>query len=268
MGNSEVGHLNLGAGRVVKQDLVRINDAIKDGSFFKNPAFVDACRRVTGDRRHAAPRRPDRRGRRARDRHAPVRAARPRRARAACRASRSTRCSTAATRCRAPGSATCEELMSAREGPRDDRAASAAATTAWIATSAGSAPRSGTTARCAASGPSATDPLAGRCATPTSATRPTSSSCRRRSSTRDGEPVAPMRDGDAVICFNYRSDRMRQIVRALTDAGLRRLRRDATGPTCRVATMTLYDQTFDRAGRVPAAVDGAHRRRGGVGARA
>ena len=30
-----------------------------------------------------------------------------------------------------------------------------------------------------------------------------------------GEPVAPMRDGDAVICFNYRSDRMRQIVRAL-----------------------------------------------------
>ena len=34
MGNSEVGHLNLGAGRVVKQDLVRINDAIKDGSFF------------------------------------------------------------------------------------------------------------------------------------------------------------------------------------------------------------------------------------------
>src|SRR5689334_8587528 len=46
MGNSEVGHLNLGAGRVVKQDLVRINDAIKDGSFFTNPVFVDACRRV------------------------------------------------------------------------------------------------------------------------------------------------------------------------------------------------------------------------------
>ena len=41
-----------------------------------------------------------------------------------------------------------------------------------------------------------------------------------------GKPVAPMRDGDAVICFNYRSDRMRQIVRALTRAGLRRLRRE------------------------------------------
>ena len=33
MGNSEVGHLNLGAGAVVRQDLVRINDAIADGSF-------------------------------------------------------------------------------------------------------------------------------------------------------------------------------------------------------------------------------------------
>src|SRR6186997_76933 len=36
MGNSEVGHLNLGAGAVVKQDLARIDDAIADGSFFEN----------------------------------------------------------------------------------------------------------------------------------------------------------------------------------------------------------------------------------------
>lgn len=43
MGNSEVGHLNLGAGRVVMQDLVRIGSAIDDGSFFVNPAFVAAC---------------------------------------------------------------------------------------------------------------------------------------------------------------------------------------------------------------------------------
>src|SRR5918912_3794985 len=46
MGNSEVGHLNLGAGRVVPQDLVRISAAIADGSFFRNDAFVEACRRV------------------------------------------------------------------------------------------------------------------------------------------------------------------------------------------------------------------------------
>ena len=42
MGNSEVGHLNLGAGRIVYQDLSRINNAIKDGSFFTNPRLLDA----------------------------------------------------------------------------------------------------------------------------------------------------------------------------------------------------------------------------------
>ena len=35
-GSSEVGHLNIGAGRIVEQELKRINEAIKDGSFFKN----------------------------------------------------------------------------------------------------------------------------------------------------------------------------------------------------------------------------------------
>lgn len=43
MGNSEVGHLNMGAGRIVAQDLPRINAAIQDGSFFENPALVGAC---------------------------------------------------------------------------------------------------------------------------------------------------------------------------------------------------------------------------------
>ena len=42
MGNSEVGHLNIGAGRVVYQDLVKINRAIKDGSFQKNPEIASA----------------------------------------------------------------------------------------------------------------------------------------------------------------------------------------------------------------------------------
>ena len=42
MGNSEVGHLNLGAGRIVYQDLSKINNAIKDGSFFKNERFLKA----------------------------------------------------------------------------------------------------------------------------------------------------------------------------------------------------------------------------------
>ncbi len=42
MGNSEVGHLNIGAGRVVFQDLLRINNAITDGSFYKNEALLEA----------------------------------------------------------------------------------------------------------------------------------------------------------------------------------------------------------------------------------
>ena len=42
MGNSEVGHLNLGAGRIVYQDLSKINNAIKDGTFFKNERFLNA----------------------------------------------------------------------------------------------------------------------------------------------------------------------------------------------------------------------------------
>ena len=54
MGNSEVGHLNLGAGRPVLQDLPRIDAAIGDGSFFERPAFIDACQRAVsgGGRLH------------------------------------------------------------------------------------------------------------------------------------------------------------------------------------------------------------------------
>jgi len=44
MGNSEVGHLTLGSGRVIPQDLVRISDAVADGSFFRNPVLVDALK--------------------------------------------------------------------------------------------------------------------------------------------------------------------------------------------------------------------------------
>ncbi len=42
MGNSEVGHANIGSGRVLYQDVVRINMAIENGSFFTNPAFLQA----------------------------------------------------------------------------------------------------------------------------------------------------------------------------------------------------------------------------------
>ncbi len=44
MGNSEVGHTNIGAGRIVYQELTRITKAIQDGDFFKNEALVGACK--------------------------------------------------------------------------------------------------------------------------------------------------------------------------------------------------------------------------------
>src|SRR5256885_11118875 len=46
MGNSEVGHLNLGAGRVVPQDLVRISESIRSGAFFQLPPFVELGRHL------------------------------------------------------------------------------------------------------------------------------------------------------------------------------------------------------------------------------
>jgi 2,3-bisphosphoglycerate-independent phosphoglycerate mutase len=46
MGNSEVGHLNIGAGRVVYQDITRIIRAVKTGEFYQNPVFVDGMQRV------------------------------------------------------------------------------------------------------------------------------------------------------------------------------------------------------------------------------
>jgi len=46
MGNSEVGHLNIGAGRVVPQELVRISDAVEDGTIQENAALLQVCRDI------------------------------------------------------------------------------------------------------------------------------------------------------------------------------------------------------------------------------
>jgi len=54
MGNSEVGHLNIGAGRIIYQDLSRISLAIEDGTFFANPKFKSICEKlvVSGGKLH------------------------------------------------------------------------------------------------------------------------------------------------------------------------------------------------------------------------
>jgi len=52
MGNSEVGHLNLGAGRIVYQDVTRISKAIREGTFFQNHILIEAMRKAEGKKLH------------------------------------------------------------------------------------------------------------------------------------------------------------------------------------------------------------------------
>ena len=54
MGNSEVGHLNIGAGRVVFQDFSLISRAIETGEFFDNPVFLKLFEQMKGQKRGAA----------------------------------------------------------------------------------------------------------------------------------------------------------------------------------------------------------------------
>ena len=243
MGNSEVGHLNLGAGRVVLQDLVRISAAIDDGSFFQNPALVAACDAARtaaqkggtlhvmgllgGGGVHAI------------DAHlyAVIDMAErlhvPRVALHLLTDGRDTLPRSGLGYLRnllsyARGRAHVASIGGRYYGmDRDKR---------WQ--------RTELFYRAAVDGvgPSSTDPV----------------DALHRSYdinvtdefmlpvviTHDGQPVAPMRDGDALICFNYRSDRMRQIVRAITDPGFDGF--DVMGrPSLTVTTLTQYDATLD-----------------------
>ncbi|HEX5436076.1 MAG TPA: 2,3-bisphosphoglycerate-independent phosphoglycerate mutase [Gemmatimonadaceae bacterium] len=240
MGNSEVGHLNLGAGRVVQQDLVRISDAIEDGSFFRNDVLVRVCKgvRERGGTLHLTGL-IGTGGVHAIDRHlfALVELAEreqvPRVAIHALLDGRDTLPRSALgfmqeTVERTRGRAVIASLGGRYYGmDRDKR---------W--------PRTELWYRVMVdgTGPSATDPV-----------QAIRDAYERGESdefikpvviVHDGAPVAPMRDGDGVIFFNYRADRMRQIVRALTEPGFHEF--DVAGrPSVDVATMTMYDARFD-----------------------
>src|SRR5439155_1486374 len=73
--------------------------------------------------------------------------------------------------------------------------------------------------------------------------------------TENGQPVAPMKDGDAVICCNYRSDRMRQIVRALIDPNFVGFD-TRTAPIEAVAEVTNYANAdmVGQSGSIPATI--------------
>jgi 2,3-bisphosphoglycerate-independent phosphoglycerate mutase len=243
MGNSEVGHLNLGAGRVVPQDLVRISQSIRRGDFFSLEPFVALCREVrrTGGTLHLmgllGPG-----GVHAIDEHLLA----------------------------------CVELGKRQEVPRialhgfldgrdtlpsigeqvvrklADDLARIAPERAVIATLIGryfamdrdrrwERTRLAYDAMVKGIGHAAEDPVAAVKAA--LARGETDEFVRPIVLTQGGAPVALLRDGDGVICFNYRSDRMRQIVRALMVDGFDGFEvRDR--PRLRMVTMTQYDRTF------------------------
>jgi len=241
MGNSEVGHLNLGAGRIVMQDLVRIGESIKEKSFFSNRVFVDACSRAKSNNGtvhlvgligaggvHAI------------DKHLfalidlCAEQQVPRIAIHALMDGRDTMPRSGLGYMRqlieyAKGRAVIGSLGGRYFGMDRDKRWDR--TEKWYRVTVDGV------------GPQGTDPIAAIQAaynrnetdefiTPTVLVD------------NDGQPVAPMRDGDSVICFNFRADRMRQIVASLTapnftgfDVGKR--------PKVHVATMTAYDRASD-----------------------
>ena len=242
MGNSEVGHLNLGAGRVVMQDLVRISSAITDGSFYANPALVGACQQVVrnGGALHllgligAG-------GVHAIDTHSFALldlAKRQGVERVAIHAMLDGRDSLPKSALgyikelldyiRKIGSPAKIASVSGRYYAMDRDRRWDRTELAYRAIVLGE-------------GTPVTDPL-DAIATAYESGK-TDEFMLPVVVTEKGKPIGPMSDGDALICFNYRSDRMRQIVRALIDPAFNDFN-VSRGPKITVTTLTNYDKTF------------------------
>jgi 2,3-bisphosphoglycerate-independent phosphoglycerate mutase len=240
MGNSEVGHMNLGAGRVVMQDLVRITASIEDESFFKNPVLLDACQRAreSGATLHLLGLLGNG-GVHAYDKHLFAMLELARRegvTRVALHAlldGRDTAPKSGLeflreTLKQCEGRAQLASLSGRYYGmDRDNR---------WE--------RTGLWYRAAVNGdaPHVTDALD---AVQKSYDAGVNDEFMKPVVLTDaaGNAVAPMHDGDVLVCFNFRSDRMRQALRALTlpnftgfDTGKR--------PNMYIVTMTHYDDAF------------------------
>lgn len=244
MGNSEVGHLNLGAGRVVPQDLVRISQSIRTGEFFQIEPLVHLATRLRerGGTLHllgllgAG-------GVHAIDTHLlaavelGVRLGVPRIAVHGFLDGRDSPPTSAAEVV-----ARLQADLTRLAGPR---AAIATLTGRYFAMDRDrrwDRTRPAYEAMVRGAGRPETDPVA--------AVR----AAYDRGETDEfvkplvlhagGAPVATIRDGDGVFCFNYRSDRMRQICRALAVEGFDGFDPGARPALAGLVTMTQYDQTF------------------------
>jgi 2,3-bisphosphoglycerate-independent phosphoglycerate mutase len=243
MGNSEVGHLNLGAGRVVPQDLVRISQSIVTGEFYGLPPFVELgeyLRRTGGTLHLAGLLGPG--GVHALDRHL-----------LACvelgvrlRAERIAIHGFLDGRDSAPtlGAEVVRTLLRDMRGIAGDRVEIATLVGRYFAMD-----RDHRWDRTR----SAYDAIVHGVGQPIEHPVLAVQSAYQRGETdefvrplvhhRGGRPVATVREGDAFIFFNYRSDRMRQIVGALASEDFAGFDvRDR--PPLRAVTMTQYDETF------------------------
>ena len=240
MGNSEVGHLNLGAGRIVMQDLVRIGESIKDKSFFSNRVFVEACdaAKKAGGTVHLVGLIGSG-GVHAIDQHLyaliDLCAQRdvPRVAIHALMDGRDTMPRSGLGYMRrlieyAKGRAVIGSVGGRYFGMDRDKRWDR--TEKWYRVTVDGI------------GPQGNDPL--EVIEAAYDRNETDEFITPTVIVDDATAVAPMHDGDSVICFNFRADRMRQIVASLTDPNF-------TGfdvgkrPKLRVVTMTAYDRTLD-----------------------
>jgi 2,3-bisphosphoglycerate-independent phosphoglycerate mutase len=243
MGNSEVGHLNLGAGRVVPQDLVRISQSIQSGEFYQSPPLVELCSglRQTGGTLHLVgllgPG-----GVHALDRHLLA-------------------CVDLGVRQRVPAIAIHGFLDGRDSAPtlgaevvrtllQDMRRI--AGTRVEIASLTGryyGMDRDRRWDRTQLAYEAMVHGVGSPVEHPVLAVQ----AAYQRGETdefikplvhfRHGRPVATMHDGDGVLFFNYRSDRMRQIVAALALEGFAEFDL-GNRPQLSCVTMTQYDQTF------------------------
>ena len=243
MGNSEVGHLNLGAGRVVPQDLVRISQSIASGDFYQLPAFLalGAHLAATGGTLHLIGL-VGNGGVHAIDTHLLA-------------------CLELGMRLGARRIAVHAFLDGRDSPPRSAKGFMATLVREMRRIAGNRAVIGSLIGRYFAMDRDrrwdrtqlAYDLLVHGRGTPALEPEAAIAAAYERGETdefvkpvvlvQDGIPIAPMREGDAVLCFNYRSDRMRQLVRALAVPGFDGFAaRDR--PALEVVTMTQYDQTF------------------------
>ncbi|HUL59150.1 MAG TPA: 2,3-bisphosphoglycerate-independent phosphoglycerate mutase [Anaeromyxobacteraceae bacterium] len=243
MGNSEVGHTNLGAGRIVYQDLVRINRAVEDGSFFRNDALLLACRKAkaAGGALHLMGLLSDG-GVHSHVEHLHALLDLARRegvARAYVHAfmdGRDTPPQSGAgymreleRRLRDAGygrvAVVSGRYYAMDRDKRWDRVA-----LAWAAMVKGDGHR-------AASGVAAMEASYAR-GDYDEFVKPTVIV------DGDGKPVGPVRDGDVILFFNFRADRAREITRAFTDPAFQEFERGTVPRLSAYVCLTEYDKTF------------------------